>query len=530
MAGQQIVPRVDVDFGYGFVDVSEDVVSEVKAAWGIHGSTPTDRCADPGTMAFDLDNSVGNSGGIAGWYAPGGPFSRPGFVIGAPVRLVLTHPLYGEKVKWVGTLQDVKLTPGVENPRASITCVDWMDEAAKAKMSGVAVQTDIQSNVLFPFLVDLIARQPPGGIRIGTGSDVYPYALDNVQDESSVVITEFQKLAMSEYGQIYVTAGTLVFEGRLSRAGSSTPRLVMDENDNLTDMTVSHSRDDINNRVQVSIHPRRRDSNTDSVLFNLGSPIQLTRGSSQQINCPYRDPAQVAQRVGGVDMQPPVHDMSFTDYILNTQQDGLGTDISSQLTVLSVPGGNSAQVTVTNAGPSDGYLVKLQLRGRGLYDFEPVFSDRRDAASLAAFGENVFTYDMPYQSSLDIASDLAQFLLNLNKDEGTRVLTATFVAQWGDKEADACFNLEITDRVQVSALSSIGQSGQFFINGFTYEVRLNGLVVITVDLAPVDRGQFWTLEVPGRTELDETTILGYGLFATGWVLQTSALATDTFLN
>jgi hypothetical protein len=51
-----------------------------------------------------------------------------------------------------------------------------------------------------------------------------------------------------------------------------------------------------------------------------------------------------------------------------------------------------------------------------------------------------------------------------------------------------------------------------------------------VDLAPVDRGQFWTLQVPGRTELDETTILGYGLFAPGWILQTSALTVDTFLN
>jgi hypothetical protein len=34
----------------------------------------------------------------------------------------------------------------------------------------------------------------------------------------------------------------------------------------------------------------------------------------------------------------------------------------------------------------------------------------------------------------------------------------------------------------------------------------------------------------GRSELDETTILGYGIFAAGWILDTSTLGTDTFLN
>lgn len=531
--------RVEIDFGSGWVDVSSDVVSDIKADWGIHGSTPKDRCADPGTMTFDLDNSAGNAGGVVGYYSPGGPDARAGFGIGAAVRLVLNHPLYGDKVKWVGTVNDVKPSPGVENPIASVIAVDWMEEAALSHMSGIPVQVDIQSDALFPFLVGIIARTPPGGTRIGTGSDVYPYALDNVQDESSTVLGELQKLALSEYGQIYVTAGVAVFEGRLTRGTGGTIRFALDEDTNLLEVGVSHSRDDISNRIQVSIHPRRRDASPNAILFNLGSAMPVARGASVQVNCPYRDPNQQAQRVGGVDMVDPI--APTTQYLFNSAQDGSGTDLTAQITVVFVDeagtpisgpdvGGNSAAVKITNPGPADGFLTFLQLVGRGLYDFEPVISDLQDAASLAAFGQTILSYDMPYQSSPTNASDLAIFLLNLNKGEATRVLTATFLANWGDAETEAAFNLEVSDRVSVVAASIGLVATAFYVNGFTYEIQSSGLVKITMDLAPVDRSQFWQLDVAGRTELDETTILGYGLFATGWVLGTSILGTDTSLS
>ncbi len=49
-----ITPRVEMDFGAGWVDVSEDVVTAVKAEWGIHGGTPKDRVADVGSMSFSV--------------------------------------------------------------------------------------------------------------------------------------------------------------------------------------------------------------------------------------------------------------------------------------------------------------------------------------------------------------------------------------------------------------------------------------------------------------------------------------------
>jgi len=508
--------RVDADFGAGFVDISDLIVNGVKADWGIHGSTPKDRVADPGSMSFELDNMDGAfSGGVGG------------FGLGTPVRLVLVNSLLGEKTRWQGTVTNIQPSAGIQNPIAAITCGDWMDEAERAHLSLLPVQTNVQADALFVTLLGAVDKAPPNGYRAGSGSDVYPYALDNTQDESTKILDEIQKLVLSEYGLAYVDAGVLVFEGRRLRGGEGSIRYRLDENENIVAMTTSHSRDDIINRAQVSIHPRRVDAAATAVLFNLGSPIQIFRGTSKTFDCPYRDPNQQAQRVGGKDMVDPV---ATTDYLFNAASDGSGTNLTAQLGFSVTFGGNSATVTVSNDGPEDGYLTFFRLRGRGLYDFEPVISDAVDAPSFAAFGENVFPFDMPYQSSADNAADLASFIVSLNKDESTRVLTVTFLANWDQEAAEQAFNLSISNRVSITAPSVGMNAVPHYVNGFSLEISQSGIIQVTLSLGPVSTAQFWILDVEGRTELDETTVLGYGLFVPGWILDTSTLGTDTFLN
>lgn len=524
-----LTPRVELLLKGTWQDVSADVVSDVKAEWGIHGSSPKDRVAEPGTLSFDLDNSAQNSGGKRGYYSPGHADARNGFALGCAARLRIVHPLYGDRVKWVGTISALRPVAGAASPRTAVSCVDWMDEAARAKLSGLAVATNVQSDDVFNLLAAAVENQPPGGIQYGTGSDIYPFALDNTQDESSRVLGELQKLALSEYGLVYVAAGVLVFEGRRRRAGAGAVRFALDEDEQIVGLGVSHDRDDIANRVQVAIHPRRRDASATTVLFSLGAALRIERGTSVEIKCPYRDPNQQAQRVGGIDMVAPV---AGTDYSFAELEDGTGADLTAQLAVTPVFGGNAAVVTVANAGPYDGYIPAggLQLRGRGLYDFEPVFADVKDQTSIDSYGETPIGYDMPYQSSPANALDLAAFLLALNKGAQTRVQTVSYVANWSDEAAEQALNLEISDRVSITAPTLGLAARPFYVNGVRLEVRMAGVVVVTYDLAPVDTAQFWLLEVDGRSELDETTVLGYGLFVPGWILDQSALGTDTFLN
>lgn len=525
-----ITPKIEMDFGSGWVDVSADVVSSITADWGIHGSAPKDRVATPGSLRFQLDNSTLNSGGLLGYYTPGHPNVRAGFDIRTPVRYVLSHDFFGDRVRWVGTVESVRPVAGLRQT-ADVTCADWFEDAARAKLTAVAVQTDAQSDVLFETLVAAAAKQPPNGTLVGTGSDIYAYALDDVQDEKTSLLEVLQRLMLSEFGICYESAGVVVFEGRKSRGGGGSVKFALDEDDQIVALALASGRDDIINRVQVIVHPRRRDAAATTVLFNLGSAVEIPRGTSITINCPYRDPNQQAQRVGGVDMVTPV---ANTDYTFRQTKEGTGADYTSQLSVsyVGTPGGNSATVIATNAGPADGYIPAngLQLRGRGLYNFEPVIADYGDEDSIDAFGEGVLAYDMPFQGSTANASDLALFILALNKDPRPRAQKVSFIANWSETEVEQAFNLEISDRVSVTSGAAGLSAEPYFVNGFHFVSHPSGLTTVTLDLAPVNTTQYWQLEVTGRTELDETTVLGYGLFSVGWILGTSTLGENSFLN
>ena len=521
-----ITPRIEIDFGAGFVDVSEDVVSNVKAEWGIHGTGPKDRVADPGTCVFKLDNGLTNSGAKRGYYTPGHDDVRVGFDVGAPVRLVLNEAFLGDKVKWVGSIVTAKPNAG-KVPTTDVFAADWMEEAARTKLLRLDVEVDSQADLLFNDLIDEVPTAPPGGSLIGAGSDIYPFAFDNVRDEVDFVSSEIEKITLSEYGQSYVTSGTIVFEGRTRRSSGATARLALDEDTNILGMAVVSGRDEIFNRAQVFVHPRRRDAAATTVLFSLGGTMEIPRGTEITITCPYSDPNQESQRVGGVDMVQPV---GTTDFLFNSLEDGTGSDLTAQVSAVGTYGGNSASVTIANAGPADGFITFFQFRGRGLYDFEPVLADISDAASVALYGENSIAYDMPYQSSPLNADDLARFILAVHGSPVVRVEAVTFLANWDDVLAEAAFNLEISEQVSITSESISHSLTRYFVNGVTLDVSMAGLVRVTYDLVTVDTSSFWILEVDGSTELDETTILGYGLFAAGWILDTSELGSETFLN
>lgn len=529
-----MTPIVQVDVSLGttpeWTDISADVVSDVDISWGIHTSDPKARTAEPGPMKFVLDNSLSSIGGVQGYYSPGHTDALVGWDVGMPIRFIMRHDFFGDRVRWVGTIEEIKVGVGARSQTVSVLASDWLEEAAKSNLRGLDIQVDAQSDTLFTMIVEAAAKQPPGGIQSGSGSDIYPWALDNVQDEKTKVLGALNNLMLSEYGIAHVTAGVAVFEGRRVRGSVGGIRFALDENENIVELNAVNGRDAIINRVQVGIHPRRVDATDTVVLFKLGASIEIPRGTQQEISCPYRDQNQQAQRVGGVDMQTP--DAAEGDYLFNSLATGLGMDLTSQLTVNAVYSGNSATLTITNNGPLDGFIppAGLQLRGRGLYDFEPIIAERLDQDSLDQYGENILSYDMPYQEDPNNGADLALFILSLHKDPRVRAVRVGFVANWSDYEMEQAFNLMISDKVSITAPSAGLAAAQYFVNGFRILARPSGLTMVWLDLAPVDMTEFWRVEIDGHTELDETTVLGYGLFAPGWILNTSELGVGSFLN
>jgi hypothetical protein len=312
----------------------------------------------------------------------------------------------------------------------------------------------------------------------------------------------------------------------MSRGTSTTSVFTLNDS-NMLEMENTYSRDNVLNNIQVQIFPRRVDSAATTVLFALESVPQIMRNTTLVLTGTYRDPASGKfVRIGGSDMLQPV---ATTDFLFSTLETGGTGDLTSQLSVTAEYAGNSAEFTITNAGPSDGYLTTLQCRGKGVYFFQSVLFIAEDAASQAAYGDHVLRLDMPYQSSVLIGQDAAAFALGLNKDAALRVSRATFLAHDSDANMLAAINREISDRVTINE-ELTAQNNDYFINAVEWEISSGGFVRCSWTLAPADSQTYWILESTGFTELDQTTILGYGLFAPLWQLDVSQLGVDTYVN
>lgn len=411
-----------------------------------------------------------------------------------------------------GRIDNVQPVAGIyERRTVRVDAVDWMDDAARANVSGIAVQLSKRADQIFSSLIDSVPFQPDA-LDVDESPDTYAYALDSVKDESSSVLSELQKLALSELALIYQKAdGTVVFESRNRRAVSEGIVDTFTDTTAISGFEAPVARDDSLSRVQVITHPRKVDDAATSVLFRLDNPLQVGAHADVTILGPYRDPNQEAARVGGTDMVTPV---ASTDYVANSQSDGSGSDLTAFITLTVNFGGNGARVLIENAGSSAAWLTLLQLRGRGIYDYQNVVLEAEDETAQTNVGTTI-TLDMPYQDNVTLGGEVAYWILNLYMDAETLAQSVTvFIPRSDEALASRVLSREISDRIEiVEQMTGFEESptGGHFIQGVSLTIDMRDNLSVTWGIAPANRQQFWLLEVPGRSELDETTVLGFGL-------------------
>lgn len=480
----------------------------------------------PGTTTVSVDTGTGSVpkgdiitfAGVSGTYvviSGGSPATsitfEPGLA-GAVADDAAISLIGRNYTRFRGRIDSVQPIAGVyERRTVKIEAVDWMDDAARSKISDIAVQLNKRPDEIFSTLIASVPFEPDA-VEIDQSPDTYKYALDSAQDEKSTVLAELQKLAISELGLIYQKPdGTVVFESRNRRAVSEGIADTFTDVSAITGFDVPVARDDSISRVQVITHPRKVDAAANTVLFRLDNPLQVGAQSSVTILGPYRDPDQEAARVGGTDMVTPVAD---TDYSANSQADGAGTNLTAFITLTVNFGGNGARVLIENASSSTAWMTLMQLRGRGIYDYQNVVLEKEDADAQINVGTTV-TADMPYQDNIALGEEVAIWLLALHRDATMLAQGATVYVPRSDEDlADRVLSREISDRIDIIEQMTgfvADPVGGHFIQGGTLSIDARDNLSITWILAPANRQQFWLLEIPGRSELGETTVLGFGL-------------------
>ena len=484
-----------------WTDVTADVNKSLPLTIqrGFTSSDEMGRIAPVGVCTLSLLNSPNNSARLSGYYSPGHANVRAGFQLGAPLRVVVS----GIEV-FRGRVSTIAPEPGAYRAgNTTLAAVDVLGLVAKSRLLGVPLLEDVRSDQVFEAVVASLSVAMPTQIIVGTGSDTYPIALDNSQDEQVTGYDELERLATSERGYIFARrTGALEFQGRTERVLSyATSQLTI--SDTMVGLDADAQTDDEINQVEVTVHPRRIGAVDTTVLATLGSEISLAPGESASFVQPYTDLTISTDRVGGKDMRTPV---ATTDYTMFAGPGGTGADLTASLSVTANYGPNSVRWTLQNTSLSSAGIVNfLQARGRGVYDDQPAVRIANDEAAIARTGLSALSVDLPYQGDVNVGQSVAGYILA--RGQAMRQKASSLALTLSDQfwTLPAVLALDLSDRITVTEART-GINADSYVHGVRMTLQAN-VAQLTWQVIPADSGDFWELGVVGKSELDETTRL-----------------------
>ncbi len=484
MSGEPIIPTqlVEMNFGtaiadmtgapildelgreihdFSWVNVTSDVraIDPISIRRGNFGNTPQDRVADIGTLKLSLDNSAHNSAGKVGYYSPDNINRRPEYADGTRVRVKFTYGA-NSRYKFQGRVRFNSPDSGKWGAlRAPITAEDWMAEAANTPMRGLTVQIGQRDDQLINTLISIMDN-PPARTDFSTGPDTYNLAFTNELGESTMVQAVLQKIALSGMGRIMQvgdsTGGEILqYRNRNDISSLSTPVAVLDNS-----MIKLDTRRDLRKQIKkiiVTVHPAQVDAGNTTVLFTLQKQIEIPAGGQASFICSYKDP-NGNRRTSAKDQITPV---AGTDFNFSSSS-GIGSDLNGSLSFVSFnPAADQADVVVQNNSGVTGYLWFFQLRGRGIYRYDPL--------SVTLINPNVstgitLTYDMPYQDVYDEAVAIATALMTFWKTLATDVIQLEFIANRNTTLMNAF--LDVEPGTLISVVEDVtGINNLFYANG-----------------------------------------------------------------
>jgi hypothetical protein len=370
------------------------------------------------------------------------------FKKGAVVAVVFAFD--GEERKRLRYYID-KIRPSSGTLRERITevsAVDWMEYAATYPFLSPAYVSNKRGDEGLNIIVPSIPKQPQA-TSYSTGINTFPVLFDGVTARTKAY-TEFNKIALSELGRVYLrkektTGEKLIFEAAYDRHGNRVPtpirvsdslsgallkedggallkedggRLLLNQvetatfNNTMIELEVEHGENTIN-RFTTIVQPRKLDT-TNAVLFTLDNPMTLESGVVNTFRAQYSDPTGGA-RVNAIStsMVTPV---PTTDYLMNTAEDGSGSNITADLTITAAYGTEGVTYTLTNNNGATGYLTFLQARGLGVYSYNPTETARENTDSITEYGYQSMTLHQDYKKDTAAGKAYGDIILAREKD------------------------------------------------------------------------------------------------------------------
>jgi hypothetical protein len=489
-----------------------DIYSDVRISNGIQlsrgktGNTPCDRIASTGVMSFAMDNSTHNSGGTLGWYSPDHANVRSGWGLGMKARLKITYdgtPYY----KFRGKIDNIAPAMGAYRERdVSVSVVDYMDELASHKLGLIPAKSNVRGQELLAAVVTNMPNAPLA-TDYDTGDNIYAHGLHSEKDELTTGMNACQKIAQTGMDDICVTGDltggeTLVYRSRHERMKIASSAASFD--DSMTGLRVHRSRDNLFNQFKVTVHPSQEDTSP-VILYSIQREISLAPGQAYTFTARYTDPLSSGARVSASGMIAPVIDVDYwmayvseetvttsshatkkkvaPAYVMSAS---LGVQTFDETGVAGTFGANSCQVTLTNNGTKQGFVTRFNLRGYGLYEYDPVDITGEDGTSTTLNGDHPLNYDMPYQHNRHVGEDFKNYFVSRYSTPRTVVDSMEFIANASDAIMKTALSLDVGSRITLRETMT-GINTDYFVGHYSLIIEPTGVIRCVLGaLEPVD--------------------------------------------
>lgn len=197
------------------------------------------------------------------------------------------------------------------------------------------------------------------------------------------------------------------------------------------------------NIVRLKVHPRKAASS--GMIFQLQGEVPSIPAGQTLIM--FGDYSYNGNSVPAINVITPV---ATTDYVLNSQSNGLGSDLTSSATLRFYDFGNTFKMALANGSASTAYVTLFKVRGDAVYETDTADITYPNDVDTVIQPRELFV-DLVWQQDINVARDIADvqgaFWATLHPTPVVKI----------DTRPELQFGLELFDVVEVN-LAKIGLS------------------------------------------------------------------------
>lgn len=347
----------------------------------------------------------------------------------------------------MGRIVDIRPSGYGDNPTVDLVINDTLEFLRNAS-SRVGVQESITSSDAIGKVLDSVLWPTRWGRSIDTSSDIIRYWWATGDGNA---MTELEKLSSSFLGYFFIDrSGQAKFVNRTTLTSAIAD---FDQSRLLRDIGNPQPYEIRRDVTRLVVYPRVQAA-TGTIWQLSGNIPSIQNGQTLVLfaNYTYNDLA-----VPAINVVSPV---ANTDWTINTQSNGAGTNLTGSCTITFTDLGASAKIEITNNSGSNGFITLLKIRGDAIY--QPNVAEITYPSSPPDNAREL-VLDLVWQQDVNIAVDTSQvmgpFFASLHPTPNVKV----------EKRPSLQFLPELFDIVSVN-IPKIGLTGYVFrVGGIEHE-------------------------------------------------------------